>query len=68
MEYVENFKDLEVYKMTQKLSEEIFELTNGFPKGRASIEKMLNSMMKKSHLFCVNEEEHVYNRLPKTDY
>ncbi|HEU5292000.1 MAG TPA: four helix bundle protein [Cyclobacteriaceae bacterium] len=139
MEYVENFKELEVYKMTRELSGEIFELTKGFPREEmysltdqirrssrsigaqiaeawakrkyekhfiskltdadaeqqetqhwietalhcayltnekasellskcASIGKMLNSMMKKSHLFCVKEEDIAYNRLPKTDY
>lgn len=139
MEYVECFKELEVYKMTRELSREIFELTKGFPKGEmysltdqirrssrsigaqiaeawakwkyekhfvskltdadaeqqetqhwietalhcsyltegkssellskcTSIGKLLNSMMKKSNLFCVNEEELGYHRLPNTDY
>lgn len=32
MEYVESFKDLEVYKLSRLLSKEIFELSKGFPK------------------------------------
>ena len=32
MEYVESFKELEVYKLSRLLSKEIFELTNTFPK------------------------------------
>jgi len=32
MEYVESFRDLEVYKFSRLLSKEIFELTKSFPK------------------------------------
>ncbi len=32
MEYVESFRDLEVYKSSRLLSKEIFELTKSFPK------------------------------------
>jgi four helix bundle protein len=32
MEYVESFKDLEVYKLARQLSKEIFVLTKAFPK------------------------------------
>ena len=32
MDYVKSYRDLEVYKLSRKLSLEIFELTNNFPK------------------------------------
>jgi hypothetical protein len=32
MKYVENFRDLDVYKLSRKLSKEIFEISKGFPK------------------------------------
>ena len=32
MEYVKNYRDLEVYKLARQLSLEIFELTKSFPK------------------------------------
>jgi four helix bundle protein len=32
MEFVENFQDLEVYKLSRKLSKEIFEISKKFPK------------------------------------
>ncbi|HUR32068.1 MAG TPA: four helix bundle protein [Saprospiraceae bacterium] len=32
MDYVESFRDLEVYKLARQLSKEIFELTKKFPK------------------------------------
>jgi len=32
MEYVKNFRELEVYKLSKQLSREIFELTKKFPK------------------------------------
>jgi four helix bundle protein len=32
MEYVKSYKDLEVYKLAQKLSKDIFRLTKTFPK------------------------------------
>jgi four helix bundle protein len=32
MDYVENFRDLEVYKFSRLLSKDIFELTKSFPK------------------------------------
>ncbi len=32
MEYVDSFKELEVYKLSRKLSREIFETTKKFPK------------------------------------
>lgn len=32
MEYVQSFRDLEVYKFSRLLSKEIFELTKSFPK------------------------------------
>lgn len=32
MEYVESFRDLEVYKFSRLLSKEIFDLTKSFPK------------------------------------
>ena len=33
MEFVESFKDLEVYKLSRQLSKEIFDLSMKFPKG-----------------------------------
>ena len=32
MEYVESYKDLEVYRLSRELSKEIFEITKKFPK------------------------------------
>jgi four helix bundle protein len=32
MEFVENYQDLEVYKLSRKLSKEIFEISKKFPK------------------------------------
>ncbi|MFZ1676440.1 MAG: four helix bundle protein, partial [Saprospiraceae bacterium] len=32
MEFVKGFRDLEVYKLTRKLSKEIFEISKSFPK------------------------------------
>lgn len=32
MDYVENFDELEVYKLARQLSKEIFEISKGFPK------------------------------------
>src|SRR6187402_2518169 len=32
MKHVENFRDLDVYKLSRKLSKEIFEISKGFPK------------------------------------
>lgn len=32
MEYVKNFRDLEVYKLSRKLAKEIFELSKKFPR------------------------------------
>jgi four helix bundle protein len=32
MEYVESYKDLEVYKLARKLAQEVFEITKSYPK------------------------------------
>ena len=52
MEYVDNFKELEVYKLSKKLSKEIYEITKDLLERYVIVGKMLNSMMEKSNKFC----------------